>query len=146
LARAPQGKLQVVDSGEDGGFVTPTTSVNSADLLVDVVTSLKAQHKPGARWLMSRLTAGLAQTLKDSFGRRVWTNSLVAGTPSTLLGFPVEISEDTPDRAADSLSILFGDFHAAYTSSVGSANASCPIRTRPSRSRACTRGSARAAA
>ncbi|MFT4619209.1 MAG: HK97 family phage major capsid protein [Polaromonas sp.] len=38
-----------------------------------------------------------------------------AGEPARLLGYPVMVSEDMPDIASGSASVLFGDFEAGYT-------------------------------
>jgi HK97 family phage major capsid protein len=111
----PWGTLQILDSGADGGFIAPTTADNPADVLQQLVGLLKAQYRSNARFLMSRRTAALVSTIKDSFGRWVWQTSMVQGQPSTLLGFPVELDETMPNPAAGSLSIAFGDFRAGYT-------------------------------
>ena len=44
----------------------------------------------------------------------MWTPSLTAGQPATLLGYPVVEADDMPDIAANSLSIAFGDFRSGY--------------------------------
>lgn len=109
------GVLEHIATGASGAFATPSTSVNSADVLVDTVGALRAQYRNGASWLMNRKTAAAVRKLKDADGRHVWVDSLLIGQPSLLLGYPVEISEDMPDIAADSLSIAFGNFAKGYT-------------------------------
>lgn len=109
------GVLEHIATGASGAFPTSSATVNPADVLVDVVSALKAQYRNGANWLMNRRTAAAVRKLKDAEGRHVWLDSLVAGQPATLLGYPVEIDEDMPDIAADSLSIAFGNFQKAYT-------------------------------
>lgn len=52
--------------------------------------------------------------MKDQDGRYVWTDSLIAGQPPQLLGYPVELDENVPAIGADSLSIAFGDFDRGY--------------------------------
>ena len=58
---------------------------------------------------------GEVRKLKDADGRFLWTDSLVAGEPSRLLGYPVLVSEEMPDIASGSTAIAFGDFRAGYT-------------------------------
>jgi HK97 family phage major capsid protein len=53
--------------------------------------------------------------LKDADGRFMWADSLAAGEPARLMGYPVLICEDMPDISGGSLSIAFGDFDAGYT-------------------------------
>ncbi len=109
------GTFQHIATGASGAFPTSSTTVNPADVLVDVTMSLKAQYRGGAAWLMNRLTAGAVRKLKDAEGRHVWVDSLQQGQPAMLLGFPVELDEEMPDIAANSLSIAFGNIEKAYT-------------------------------
>lgn len=109
------GTFQHIATGASGAFPTSSTTVNPADVLVDVTMALKAQYRAGAAWLMNRLTAGAVRKLKDAEGRHVWVDSLVQGRPAMLLGYPVEIDEEMPDIAASSLSIAFGDVEKTYT-------------------------------
>ena len=59
-ARNPSRKGH--DSGRDqGGFIVfpiASTSVNSADVLIDLVGALKAQYRIGASWLMNPHNSG----------------------------------------------------------------------------------------
>lgn len=109
------GTFEHIATGSSGAFPTSSSSVNPADVLVDVTSALKAQYRTGAVWLMNRKTAGVVRKLKDAEGRHVWVDSLVAGQPSQLLGYPVEIDEDMPDIGADKLAIAFGNVAKAYT-------------------------------
>ena len=47
-------------------------------------------------------------------GQFLFQPSLQAGSPATLLGYPLIEAEDMPDIAASSLSIAFGNFKAGY--------------------------------
>lgn len=109
------GQFEHVATGVSAAFATSSTTVNPADKLVDVSMALRAPYRRGARWFMNRFTAGAVRKLKDAEGRHVWVDSLIAGQPALLLGFPVEIDEDMPDIGAGSLSIAFGDVSKAYT-------------------------------
>ena len=109
------GTIQHVATTAAGAFPVASTSVNSADPLIDLVGALKAQYRSGASWLMNRTTAATVRKLKDADGRHVWTDSLLLGQPSVLLGFPVDLDEQMPDVEANSLSIAFGNFRKGYT-------------------------------
>jgi HK97 family phage major capsid protein len=76
---------------------------------------LKAGYRRGAVWMMNKATAGEVRKLKDGAGRFVWVDSLMAGMPASLLGFPVVEAEDMPALGANSLSIAFGNFKRGYT-------------------------------
>lgn len=109
------GEIQYIATGASGAFPTSSTTVNPADVLVDVVSAMKAQYRAGAVWLMNRATAGVVRKLKDADGRHVWVDSLVQGQPSVLLGYPVEIDEDMPDIGAGTLAIAFANLQKGYT-------------------------------
>lgn len=114
-ALRPWGTVQYVATGASGAFPTSSSSVNPADVLVDVASSMRAQYRNEAKWYMNRTTAGVVRKLKDAEGRHVWVDSLVQGQPSLLLGYPVEIDEDMPDISPDSFSIALANLSKAYT-------------------------------
>jgi HK97 family phage major capsid protein len=106
----PIGTLQTIGTGVAGGF--PAT--NPQDKLVDLVQSLRQPYRQGAVFVMNSSTAALVRKMKTTDGAFIWQNGMLAGQPSTLLGYPVIEAEDMPDVAASSLSIAFGNFKAGY--------------------------------
>lgn len=113
-ATRPLGTLQHVLSGNDGAFEPVSTGVLPADRLTDMVYSLNVEYRTNASWLMNSKTAATVRKMKDGEGNYLWQQSLAAGQPSTLLGYPVEIDENMPDIASGSKSIAFGDFRRGY--------------------------------
>lgn len=109
------GQIQHIATGASGAFATATTSVNPADVLRQTVGAMRAQYRRGARWMMNRTVAAEVATFKDVTGRYVWVDSLVPDQPAMLCGYPVDISEDMPDRSANSLSIAFANWQRGYT-------------------------------
>lgn len=105
------GNLGYVVTGTDGGF----NLSNPGDGLIDVVYALGARYRANASFVMNSRTAGEARKIKDVEGRFIWADSLSAGEPARLLGYPVLICEDMPDIALGSYSVAFGDFGAGYT-------------------------------
>ena len=108
-ATRPFGTLQYLASGAAGDFAT-----NPQDRLIDLVQSLRAPYRQGAVWVMNAATLARIRKFKTADGAFLWTPGMAAGTPDTLLGYPVIESEDMPDIAANSLSIAFGNFKAGY--------------------------------
>lgn len=106
----PWVTVQALYTGEDGGFAT----VNSADILIDTVYALSAQFRRNATWIMNSKTAGIVRKMKDADGRFIWTDSIAAGQPALLLGYPVEVDEFAPDIGTDAAAIWFGDIGEAY--------------------------------
>ena len=105
------GSLGYVPSGAAADF--PTT--NAVDCIVNLVYSLNADYRTNATFLMNSKTAGAVRKMKDADGRFLWSDGLVAGQPSTLMGYPVLVAEDMPDIAANAYAMAFGDFNAGYT-------------------------------
>ena len=105
------GHVQYIPTGADGAL----PSSNALDPLLNTIYALRAPYRANARWLMNSRTAVMLRKLKDADGRFLWTDSVIAGQPATLLGYPVEMAEDMPDPASDSYSIAFGDWSQAYT-------------------------------
>lgn len=90
----------------------------SADALISLMMKLRTPYRANASWLMSRDTARIVRTLKDTNGRHLWAQeggNIVEGVPERLLGFPVRYSEDMPAVAANEFPIAFGDFRQGYT-------------------------------
>lgn len=108
----PFGTVQYVGSGVSGGW--PATDALCYDFLTNIVFSLKPAYRRNATWLMPTSVIQRIAQIKSTTGQPIWQQSMAAGQPSTLLGYPVREAEQMPDVAANSLSIAFGDFKRAY--------------------------------
>lgn len=105
------GTVQVFGTGVSGDFAAS----NPGDILSNVVGSLKAPLQAGSNWFMPRSVQAKIRQFKTSALGYIWEPSLVAGAPDKLLGYPVELAQDMPALAANSLSLAFGNFGEAYT-------------------------------
>ncbi|WP_265561927.1 phage major capsid protein [Sphingomicrobium arenosum] len=105
------GTLQTIGTGSAGAF----PSSDPADVLLDLVQSLRQPYRQGAVFVMNSATAAAIRKFKTADGAYIWQPGLAAGTPSSLLGYPVVEAGDMPDMAAGSLSVAFGNFKAGYT-------------------------------
>ncbi|MFV0473511.1 MAG: phage major capsid protein [Pikeienuella sp.] len=105
------GSIGYVPSGAAGDFA----AAGPADAIVDLIYSLGAEYRVNASFVMNSKTAGAVRKMKDADGRFLWAESMAAGQPARLMGYPVVIAEDMPDIAADAAAIAFGDFGAGYT-------------------------------
>jgi HK97 family phage major capsid protein len=91
-----------------------------ADTLIDLYYKVNSAYRANGTWAMNSATAALVRKLKASGdGHYLWTDSLAAGQPATLLGRPVAIWEDmdSVDVSGGSnatFPILFGDFKRGY--------------------------------
>lgn len=102
----PGGTLSIDLSGH--------ASQITVDGLIDHMYKLPAPYRQNATWVMNSLTAATLAKIKDGQGNLIWRESLIVGQPATLLGRPVEIDENMPALAANSMPIAFGDFARGY--------------------------------
>lgn len=105
------GTLQHLATGVSADFPASDPS----DILVDLAYSLRPVYRSGAVFVMNTNIIAEIRKFKDVDGNYLWRPGLAEGVPATLLGYPVVEAEDMPDKAADSLSIAFGNFTRGYT-------------------------------
>ncbi|WP_224984052.1 phage major capsid protein [Geomonas agri] len=110
------GTLQFIKTGDASGFKAASATVSPADVLVDLVYSLRKPYRQGAVWLMNSNTLAVVSKWKDAVnGLPIWQRGLIEGQPSMLLGYPVEEDEAMPDIAAGAFPIAFGNFKRGFT-------------------------------
>ncbi|MBM3605835.1 MAG: phage major capsid protein [Alphaproteobacteria bacterium] len=110
-ATATNAQIGFVQTGNLGDF----TATAPMDCLIDLIYALGAEYRANASFLMNSKTAARLRKMKDADGRFLWSDALNVGQVPQLLGYPVMVSEDMPDMAANSFSIAFGDFRSGYT-------------------------------
>jgi HK97 family phage major capsid protein len=107
----PWGTIQYTPSGADGAF----SSTDPFDAIKKLFYSLRANYRNNAKWVCNSEMALELSKIKDGSGAfYLWDDSGVKnGSPATLLGRPVVISETAPDVASGSKSLWFGDWDQA---------------------------------
>ncbi|PHR57280.1 MAG: phage major capsid protein [Arcobacter sp.] len=116
-------KAFVTGSGTDRptGIVTATTQeVVTAALgisyknLVSMKYKVPPQHRKHARWRASDAFLEAVENMLDGNGRPIFTEGSIAkGTPSTLLGFPIDADNNLDNTIAlGKTPALFGNFKA----------------------------------
>jgi len=105
------GNIGYIPTGAAADFAT----TNAADCIINLVYALGADYRANGAFVMNSKTVGAVRKMKDADGRFLWSDGLAAGEPSRLMGYPVVVSEDMPDIAANAYAVAFGDFRAAYT-------------------------------
>ncbi len=96
-----------------GSVVTGGTGVAGAatyENLVDLVYGIAdgARVLPGLGFQMSKTGIAAARKMKDGSGQYIWSDSAVAGQPSTLLGYAVYENPAVAAVATGAKSVLFG--------------------------------------
>ncbi len=105
------GQIGYIPTGAAADFAT----TNGADCIINLVYALGADYRANGSFVMNSKTVGAVRKMKDADGRFLWSDGLAAGEPSRLMGYPVVVSEDMPDIAANAYAVAFGDFRSAYT-------------------------------
>jgi HK97 family phage major capsid protein len=104
------GNIGYLATGVAGDFAAS----NASDVLIDLIYATKAGYRQNAHWVMNRKVQGDIRKIKDADGNYIWQPAASADGNATLMNFPVAEAEVMPDKAADSLSIAFGDFRRGY--------------------------------
>jgi HK97 family phage major capsid protein len=129
----PSGFLNTtpVSTSDDGSPVPGATALQylpglagspsalNGDLLIDLaVGAIKdryLQPTSDISWVMSSATLARVRKLKSSGGGDyLWQPSLIPGTPSTLLGYPVYTTSAMPAWSSNLFPIAFGNFRRGY--------------------------------
>lgn len=102
------------------GITTAAATVITADELIDLQGSVIKAYQADARWLMNEKTRIAIAKLKDQNGVYLLQRDITNGFGYTLLGKPVEISDNMPDIGGDKIPVVYGDFSGLYTKLNGS--------------------------
>jgi HK97 family phage major capsid protein len=102
----PTGFLAAAPVGKIAGSPTALTF----DDVMDLYRKLKSPYRAKAVFIANDATIGALQKLKSTDGQYLWSPSLTAGQPDTILGRPVYTSSFMPQIAAGAKVLAFGDF------------------------------------
>jgi HK97 family phage major capsid protein len=113
----PTGIVTGATTGVTG--TTGQTLTVIYDNLVDLIHSIDPSYRnANCKFMVADATLAAVRKLKDTQGHPLWQPSVQAGTPDTLLSYPVVINQDMPVMAANAKSILFGDIRSAYVARI----------------------------
>lgn len=101
--------------GSTSNTISNTTSnAGSYPKIVNLLYNVPAQYESGSAWLMRRAIEGDVRALVDSNGRPIWLGgqeSGFAGTPRSIMGYPVYNSDSVPNDGSDTNKVMvFGNF------------------------------------
>ena len=104
----PTGILAAT-GGAETGVTTASAATVTFDEVMDLFYSLRAPYRRNSVFIMNDSTVKALRKLKNGNGDYLWTPSVTAGTPDTVLNRPVYTSTFMPALAASAKSILLGD-------------------------------------
>lgn len=98
------------------GVTAASASAITADEVLDLVHSLKADYAQNAAFMMNRATLGEIRKLKDTAGQYIFQTGFSgqAGLPNTIYGHPYVEAPDVADIATGTKPIIFGDYRRGY--------------------------------
>jgi HK97 family phage major capsid protein len=103
-----------ISTGRDMSTDNTTTAV-TFDNLMNNKYNIKQQYHPNASWVAHRSFFKMVAKIKDGEGQYVWSGSVIAGQPDTLLGSPCRMSEYAPSTFTTGLYVaVYGDFKQGY--------------------------------
>lgn len=92
------------------GKTSASSTAIKADEIIDLIHSVDAAYRVGARFMMHDNIVLAIRKLKDGEGRYIWQDANIGGgIPTSLLGYPVTINQDM-DSTVESTkkTIVFG--------------------------------------
>ncbi len=100
--------IEQIASGTSGSFDGDSFKTLQNDLIED--------YQSRAVWMMKRSTWANVTKLKDQNDRYLFEelSNFRDGDRFEILGKPVVLADDMPEQAADSLSVVYGDFMEGY--------------------------------
>ncbi|MGH3097876.1 MAG: phage major capsid protein [Streptosporangiales bacterium] len=104
-------------TGKPTGLVGAATSVDgesgvdiTSDALLDLVYAIAVPYRPRGSFQASDAALAAIRKIKDLNGQYLWQQSMQAGQPDRLLGYPVYSNPAMPSPEASATSVAFGDF------------------------------------
>ena len=110
------GTYQIIKSGADGSFVTP--SADAVDYLMSLVDALGSEYLGRASFMINRATYRAISKIVGADGAYLLNSNLSAPAQPMLLGSEVVLNEDMvglPSSTVRTAPFIFGDFFNAYS-------------------------------
>lgn len=104
------GTVQHIATGVADNF----PASDPADVLIDLIYSMKAGYRTGARFMLASTTLAAIRKWKDKDGNYIWQPSIQDGQPGSIFGYGYVTNEDMPAVGAGAIPVVFANFQQAY--------------------------------
>lgn len=104
------GTVQHIATGVADNF----PAKDPADILIDLIYSLKAGYRTGAQFMVNSMTLATMRKWKDGQGNYIWQPAMQNGQPGSIFGYGYVTNEDMPSAGAGAIPVIFGNFSQAY--------------------------------
>lgn len=112
---SPMRAAAVYQFVSHSGIDTSSPNKLTLDILQAAISTLAPGYRSGSRFAMNSFTQGFARRLKDTTGQYLWQQSVQAGQPDMLFGYPVFTWEDLVNATTvDGLVAAFGNWSRSY--------------------------------
>ena len=104
------GTVQHIATGVADNF----PAKDQADILIDLIYSMKAGYRTGAQFMVNSMTLAAMRKWKDGDGNYIWQPAMQNGQPGSIFGYGYVTNEDMPSAGAGAIPVVFGNFQQAY--------------------------------
>lgn len=104
------GTVQHIATGVADNF----PAKDPADILIDLIYSMKAGYRTGAQFTVNSMTLATMRKWKDGQGNYIWQPAMQNGQPGSIFGYGYVTNEDMPSVGAGAIPVIFGNFSQAY--------------------------------
>ena len=104
-------QAQGIVTGSDLGHTTVAVAAVTFDEVKTFLYSVKAPYRKNGKIMMNSQTELALSLIKDTTGQYLWRESIEAGKPNTILGYPVIINEKIDDLGTGNKFMIFGDIN-----------------------------------
>lgn len=104
------GTVQHIATGVADNF----PAKDPADILIDLIYSMKAGYRTGAQFMVNSMTLAVMRKWKDGDGNYIWQPAMQNGQPGSIFGYGYVTNEDMPSAGAGAIPVVFGNFQQAY--------------------------------
>lgn len=105
------GTVQHIATGVADNF----PAKDPADILIDLIYSMKAGYRTGAQFMVNSMTLATMRKWKDGDGNYIWQPAMQNGQPGSIFGYGYVTNEDMPSAGAGAIPVVFANFQQAYT-------------------------------
>ena len=105
------GTVQYIATGVADSF----PAKDPADILIDLIYSMKAGYRTGAQFMVNSMTLATMRKWKDGDGNYIWQPAMQNGQPGSIFGYGYVTNEDMPSAGAGAIPVVFANFQQAYT-------------------------------
>lgn len=104
------GTVQHIATGVADNF----PAKDPADILIDLIYSMKAGYRTGAQFMVNSMTLATMRKWKDGDGNYIWQPAMQNGQPGSIFGYGYVTNEDMPSAGAGAIPVVFANFQQAY--------------------------------